>query len=93
MHYRGKSIKINDQLTKDSLRTIVSIPDFNFNWQWLYKLKEPIPVPKGSKIMVEGIYDNTYQNQLNPDPTKELHYGIQSTDEMLIGFFNYTIDD
>ncbi len=93
MHYRGKSIKFNVQLPNDSLKTIVSIPDFNFNWQWLYKLKEPIPVPKGSKIIVEGIYDNTYQNQLNPDPTQELHYGIQSTDEMLIGFFNYTIDD
>jgi hypothetical protein len=26
---------------------------------------------------------------MNPKPTKELHYGIQSTDEMHIGFFNY----
>jgi len=93
MHYRGKSIKFKVHFPNDSLKTIVSIPDFNFNWQWLYKLKEPFPVSKGSKIIVEGIYDNTYQNPLNPDPTKELNYGIQSTDEMLIGFFNYTIDE
>ena len=93
MHYRGKSIKFKVLLPNNSIRTIVSVPDYNFNWQWLYKLKEPISIPKGSKIIVEGIYDNTYQNPLNPDPTKELHYGIHSTDEMLIGFFNYTIEE
>lgn len=93
MHYRGKSIKFMALLPNDSLKTIVSIPDFNFNWQWLYKLKDPVSIPRGSKIIVEGIYDNTHQNPLNPDPNKELHYGIQSTDEMLIGFFNYTIEE
>lgn len=93
MHYRGKSIKINAILPDGSKKTIVSVADYNFNWQWLYKLKEPVFIPKGSKISVEGVYDNTFQNPLNPDPTQELTYGIQSTDEMLIGFFNYTLED
>jgi hypothetical protein len=93
MHYRGKSIKFMVEFPNDSLSTIVSIPDFNFNWQWLYKLKNPLSIPKGSKIIVEGIYDNSFQNPLNPDPYQELKYGIQSTDEMLIGFFNYTLNE
>ncbi|MEL6809867.1 MAG: redoxin domain-containing protein [Bacteroidota bacterium] len=93
MHYRGKSIRIFALLPDGSKKTIISVADYSFNWQWLYKLKEPISVPKGSKILVEGVYENTYQNPLNPDPTKELGFGIQSTDEMLIGFFNYTIED
>ena len=93
MHYRGKSIKISVIFPDCSEKTIISVADYSFNWQWLYKLKEPLSVPKGSKILVEGIFDNTYQNPLNPDPTKELIYGIQSTDEMLIGFFNYTLED
>ena len=93
MHYRGKSIKMILVRPDGEQETIISVADYNFNWQWLYKLKEPLEVPKGSKIRVEGIYDNTYQNPLNPDPSKELHFGIQSTDEMLIGFFNYTIED
>jgi len=91
MHYRGKSIKFSVVLPDGSKKTIVSVPDFSFNWQWLYQLKEPVFVPKGSVILVEGIYDNTFQNSLNPDPSQELSYGIQSTDEMLIGFFNYTL--
>ena len=93
MHYRGKSIKISAILPNGDKKTIISVPDFSFNWQWLYKLKEPVSVPKGSKVIVEGVYDNTFQNPLNPDPTQELIYGIQSTDEMLIGFFNYTLED
>jgi len=93
MHYRGKSISFSVIYPNGTKETIVSVPDFSFNWQRLYELKEPKIIPKGSKIVVEGIYDNTYQNPLNPDPEKELRYGIQSTDEMLIGFFNYTLND
>jgi peroxiredoxin len=93
MHYRGKSIKMIIELPDGTEKTLISVADYNFNWQWLYKLKEPVFVPKGSRIRVDGVYDNTYQNPLNPDPTKELTFGIQSTDEMLIGFFNYTIED
>jgi hypothetical protein len=81
------------ELPDGTEKTLISVADYNFNWQWLYKLKEPVFVPKGSRIRVDGVYDNTYQNPLNPDPTKELTFGIQSTDEMLIGFFNYTIED
>ena len=93
MHYRGKSIKFSVTHPDGTQKILVSVPDFSFNWQWLYKLKDPEFVPKGSVITVEGIYDNTYQNPLNPDPEKELTFGIQSTDEMLIGFFNYTLAD
>ncbi len=91
MHYRGKAIKMTVVEPNGTRNEIISVPDFNFNWQWLYKLKEPVYAPKGSVILVEGVYDNTVQNPLNPDASKELHFGIQSTDEMLIGFFNYTL--
>ncbi|MBX2827612.1 MAG: redoxin domain-containing protein [Flavobacteriaceae bacterium] len=93
MHYRGKSIKIMAELPSGEVQTLVSVPDYNFNWQLIYKLQKPISLPKKTVLVVEGIYDNSFQNPLNPDPSKELHYGIQSIDEMLIGFMNYTIDE
>ncbi|GAB5401438.1 MAG: redoxin domain-containing protein [Aureisphaera sp.] len=93
MHYRGKSIKIMAELPSGITQTLVSVPDYNFNWQLIYKLKEPISLPKNTVLVVEGTYDNSSQNPLNPDPSQELHYGIQSTDEMLIGFMNYTLDE
>ncbi|MEZ4874010.1 MAG: redoxin domain-containing protein [Flavobacteriaceae bacterium] len=91
MHYRGKSIKFKVQFPNGETKTVVSVADYNFNWQQLYQLEEALPIPKSSKIIVEGIFDNTYQNPFNPDPNKTVHFGLQSTDEMLIGFFNYTL--
>jgi peroxiredoxin len=91
MHYRGKSIRFIVEFPDGTEQTIVSVPDYNFNWQRLYRLKSPLAIPQGSVIKVEGIYDNTYQNPFNPDPLKQLTFGLQSTDEMLIGFFNYTL--
>lgn len=91
MHYRGKSIKMSVIKPNGVIIPLVSIPDFNMDWQWLYELQEPIFAPKGSVILVEGIFDNTVQNPMNPDASKEIRFGIQSTDEMLTGFFNYTI--
>lgn len=91
MHYRGKSIQFSVEYPDGSAETIVSVPDYNFNWQRLYQLTNPLSLPKGTVIKVEGIFDNTYQNPFNPDPSKQLSFGLQSTDEMLIGFFNYTL--
>ena len=93
MHYRGSSIKMSVVTPSGQQNTLISVPDYNFNWQYLYKLKQPVRVEKGSVILVEGTYDNSWQNPLNPDPSQELHFGIQSTDEMLIGFLNYTLVD
>jgi hypothetical protein len=68
-----------------------SVPDYNFNWQQNYILKEPLDIPAGSKLIVEGTFDNSYQNPINPDPNVEVSFGRQSYDEMLCAFFSYTI--
>jgi hypothetical protein len=92
MHYRGKSIAMRVKFPDGSTEKIISIADYNFNWQRFYKLKKPLSVPKGSVILVEGVFDNTYQNSFNPDPYQEIKIGRQSFDEMMIGFYNYTIN-
>ena len=93
MHYRGKNMKFSVVHPDGTVKPLVSVPDYSFNWQWMYELSEPEFVPKGSVIEVIGIHDNSYQNPLNPDPEKEIRYGLQSSDEMLMGFFYYTLAD
>jgi len=93
MHYRGKSIKMFAVFPDGTEHLLISVGDYNFNWQWFYILKEPFSVPAGTIIRVDGIFDNSYQNPINPDPSVPLGFGLQSRDEMLIGFFNYTLDD
>ena len=52
---------------------------------------EPLLVPKGSELICTAVYDNSEENLNNPDPTRTVTWGEQSWDEMMIGFFNYTI--
>ena len=93
MHYRGKSIRFSVIDPAGEKHTLLSVPDYNFNWQWFYQLETPFRAEAGSIILVEGVFDNSVQNPFNPDPSMDVGFGIQSYDEMLIGFFNYTLEE
>ena len=51
-------------------------------------LAEPRRLPVGSVIYCRAVYDNSDANLANPDPTKTVHWGDQSWDEMMLGFFD-----
>ena len=53
---------------------------------------KPILLPKGTKIACTAHFDNSANNADNPDPGKEVRYGDQSWEEMMIGFFNVAFD-
>ncbi len=64
-----------------------------FNWQTGYVFKEPIPLPKGTRIDVTGYFDNSEKNPNNPNkPLREVRWGEATTDEMLIGWIGYLSD-
>jgi hypothetical protein len=86
-HYRGKSMKIWCENERNEKVVLVDVVDYNFNWQFQYDFVQPIKLKKGTKIFVEGVFDNSFQNPINPDPSQHVSYGIQSDDEMLVGIF------
>ena len=63
---------------------------WDFNWQITYQLKEARRLPKGTRIDVVAHYDNSAQNKFNPDPTKDVRWGDQTWEEMMIGFYGTT---
>ena len=89
MHYRGKSMKYILVDPSGKRQTLLSVPNYNFNWQRYYVLDQPLDVRKGSKILVEAVFDNSPQNRFNPNPGETVYYGEQTFDEMMIGFFSY----
>ncbi|MFC4634832.1 redoxin domain-containing protein [Dokdonia ponticola] len=91
MHFRGKQMKITATKPDGEVVDMISVPDFDFNWQLVYNYTAPIFLPKGTVIKAEGVFDNSFQNPLNPDPSKEVTFGYQSSDEMFMGLVNYTI--
>jgi thiol-disulfide isomerase/thioredoxin len=93
MHVRGKAFRYEvGTLGKDDVKVVFSVPRYDFNWQAPYRLKEPMPVKKGSFLRAVGTFDNSAENPYNPDPTKEVRWGEQTFEEMMIGYVDYTVD-
>lgn len=89
MHYRGKYMRFSVIYPNGTRDDIINVPDYNFAWQPTYRLENPMLLPAGSRVMVEGAFDNSRYNLGNPDPDAEVHGGAQSWDEMFIGYFSY----
>ncbi len=49
-------------------------------------------LPKGTKIQCTAHFDNSPNNADAADPTKDVVWGDQSWDEMMVGFFNLVFD-
>ncbi len=93
MHLRGKSMTFHLVRPDGSKELLLSVPRYDFNWQTNYYLKEPIDIPRGSRIECVAAYDNSAGNPNNPDPSQWVLWGQQSWDEMMCGFFEYYWDD
>jgi mono/diheme cytochrome c family protein len=91
MHLRGKDFKYTVVYPDGREEVLLSVPKYDFNWQLAYELKKPLLLPKGTRIDCVAHFDNSPNNKFNPDPTKEVHWGDQTWEEMMIGWFTYTV--
>ena len=89
MNYRGKRMKFSIEEPNGIVRDILSIPAYNYGWQPHYVLDEPITLKVGTKVRVTGALDNSISNPANPDPGKEVTFGLNSWDEMFTGYFTF----
>ena len=92
MHLRGKDMTYTATYPDGRTEIVLRVPKFDFGWQTDYWLAKPLMLPKGSKISVSAHYDNSTANRHNPDPTATVRWGDQTWEEMMIGFFTYTVD-
>ena len=91
MHFRGKDFRFTVVYPDGRQEVILSVPKYDFNWQLRYNLQSPLLLPKGTHIECVAHFDNSPNNKYNPDPTKAVRWGEQTWEEMMIGFFTYTI--
>ncbi|MFT4862050.1 MAG: hypothetical protein ACI95C_001263 [Pseudohongiellaceae bacterium] len=89
MHYRGKNMRMSVIYPGGTRDDILNVPNYSFAWQPTYRLSEPMLLPAGSRVMIEGAFDNSQYNLGNPDPEALVKGGAQSWDEMFIGYFSY----
>ena len=93
MHYRGKSMDYVAHYPDGTQEILLSVANYNFNWQRFYYLDEPKYLPVGTTLTVNAVFDNSTQNQFNPDPSKTIYFGEQTFDEMMIGYMSFTYED
>jgi|SRR5438132_3679620 len=82
-HVRGKRWSYDAIYPDGRTATLLSVPDYDFDWQTDYIYKQPIKLPKGTKIHATAWYDNSTANKSNPDPTKDVWWGDQTYEEMM----------
>jgi mono/diheme cytochrome c family protein len=81
-HVRGIKWAYELVLPDGTKKSILSVPRYDFNWQTYYFFKEPLEVPKGSKIISSAWYDNSPGNKDNPNSKIDVKWGDQTWEEM-----------
>jgi hypothetical protein len=81
MHFRGKDYELQVIYPTGESETVFR-GKFDFAWQEGATFVKPIPLPKGTRLVGIAHFDNSANNPFNPDPTKEVRWGAQTSDEM-----------
>ncbi len=83
MHLLGKSIEVWYESRVKS-GPLIKIDRWEFNWQNFYEFESPVFVPSSSIIKVKAVYDNTINNEKNPNnPPRDVSEGWYTSQEML----------
>jgi len=86
MHLLGKSFLAYAIKPGGDTVPLIRIKQWDFRWQYFYTFRKMLKLEKGTTIFVEGVYDNTVDNPLNPfnppQVVSEREGSMRTTDEM-----------
>jgi mono/diheme cytochrome c family protein len=92
MHLRGKAMRFEAFYPDGKSQILLDVPNYSFSWQTVYYLKTPLALPRGTRLVVTALFDNSTKNKYNPDPSQAVRFGDPTYDDMMIGWINYTVD-
>ena len=90
-HLRGKKWQYTLVRPDGSSEVILDVPKYDFNWQTYYLFAKPLEIPAGARIVARAWYDNSSDNDNNPDPTATVRWGDQTWEEMQYTGFLYSV--
>lgn len=90
MHLRGKRFEYDIVHENGTVEVLLRV-NYHFHWQLSYRLAEPRLLKAGTRLRAIAWYDNSKNNPHNPDPTRTVTWGDQTSDEMMVGFFDVAI--
>ena len=90
MHLRGKRFEYNLVKNNGQREALLRV-NYNFYWQLSYRLDTPLLLKAGSTLEAVAWFDNSKNNPHNPDPDTAVTWGNQTSDEMMVGFFDVAV--
>ncbi len=94
MHYIGQSVNAKVTRPDGTVSELIKIDDWDLRWQNIYVYREPIFIPKGSKIEASYSFNNTAENSDNPNnPVADIGWGWGANDEMCELFLTFIPSD
>jgi tetratricopeptide (TPR) repeat protein len=82
-HWLAKSMRGVAIFPDGRKKWLISISDWDMRWQEVYRLREPLHVPKGTRLTMSYTYDNSSKNVRNPfNPPRRVTFGQASSSEM-----------
>jgi Copper type II ascorbate-dependent monooxygenase, C-terminal domain len=91
MHLRGKRFEYNIVHADKTIEPLLRV-NYHFHWQMSYRLSEPRVLKGGTELQAVAWYDNSRGNVHNPDPDAAVRWGEQTSDEMMVGFFDVAVE-
>lgn len=90
-HSRGYATRLTVRYPDGREEILHNQPIYDFNWQREYVFEDWLPIPKGSILIADYIFDNSENNRSNPDPKSKVLFGEQTSEEMLYTYLHYKI--
>ena len=82
-HYLCKEMRVYATLPDGTRKWLIWIKRWDFDWQGVFRYVEPVDLPKGTVLSMRYTYDNSSDNERNPNtPPQRVIGGQKSTDEM-----------
>jgi peroxiredoxin len=91
MHLRGRSFRYEARYPNGRSEVLLNVPRYDFGWQTVYEVAGLKQLPKGTLLHCTAVFDNSDQNDNNPNPKVDVRWGDQTSDEMMIGFYDVAV--
>jgi mono/diheme cytochrome c family protein len=91
-HWLATDMKVDAYLPDGSITPLIWIKKWDFNWQGQYRYAKPVHLPKGTRIEMRYVYDNSANNPHNPSsPPRLVTWGEETNDEMALAFLDFVL--
>jgi mono/diheme cytochrome c family protein len=90
-HLRAKAASYVATYPDGRKEVLLDVPRYDQSWQVTYKLREPKLLPKGTRIEVEMLFDNSADRAAKREFNANIgvKFGPRTQDEMMLGFLSF----